>query len=208
MHSTVGRIATVILAEIMVLFGRFVSLAVEGQLTSTVRTIEQTREHRHFPHPGRTPFSCPDFLDDLKSFFVYNRLMGAFKDFPLVRAVIDGLVDFIGFYMGLEIHCMPQIIHPVQYLCDHRPIPGVFVSRKRSPWLSAFLQCVIRRAEDFPLCQDMSNPCRTVAPDTEPEDFPHDLGGFFVYDPFLLVFRIFHIAVGRMGTDMLASHSL
>jgi hypothetical protein len=37
--------------------------------------------------------------------------MGAFKDFPLVRAVIDGLVDFIGFYMGLEIHCMPQIIH-------------------------------------------------------------------------------------------------
>ena len=69
-----------------------------------------TREHRHFPHPGRTPFACPDFLDNLKSFLVYDRLMGAFKDFPLVRAVIDGLVDFIGFYMGLEIHCMPQIM--------------------------------------------------------------------------------------------------
>ena len=134
--------------------------------------------------------------------------MGAFKDFPLVRAVIDGLVDFIGFYMGLEIHCMPQIIHPVQYLCDHRPIPGKLVSRKGCPWLSTFLQCVIRRAEDFSFRQDVGNLRRTVAPDTQPEDFPHDFGGFFVYDPFLFILRIFHIAVGRMGANVFASHSL
>ena len=74
--------------------------------------------------------------------------------------------------------------------------------------LFTLFQCVIRRAEDFTFRQDIGNLRRTVAPDTQPEDFPHDFSGFFVYDPFLLVFRIFHIAVGRMGADMLAGHSL
>ena len=110
--------------------------------------------------------------------------------------------------MSLEIHGVPQVINPFQYHCDNRAVPGILVSRKCCPWLSAFLQCVICRAEDFSFRQDVGNLRRTVAPDTQPEDFPHDFGGFFVYDPFLFIFRIFHIAVGRVGADVLAGHSL
>ena len=48
----------------------------------------------------------------------------------------------------------------------------VEVSRKRSPWLSAFLQCVICRAEDFSFRQDVGNLRRTVAPRHTAGRFP------------------------------------
>ena len=86
-HGTVGSVTSVIPADIIVLFSRFISFAMESQLTSAIRTVEQAGEHGHFPHPGWASFSGTDFLDDLKGFFVNDSLMGIFKDFPLIGAV-------------------------------------------------------------------------------------------------------------------------
>ena len=180
----------------------------ESQLTSAIRTVEQAGEHGHFPHPGWASFSGTDFLDDLKGFFVNDSLMGIFKDFPLIGAVVDRLVMLIRFHMGLEIHRMPQIIHPVQYLCNYRPIPCEFVRWECSSRLFAFLQYVIGGAEDFSFRQDIGYPRRTITLHAQTEDFTNYFGGFFVYNPLLFVFRVLHVAVWGMGADMLTGHSL
>ena len=197
-HGAFGSVAPIILTEIIVFLYRFTDSAVETQLSSTVCTVEQPREHRHFPHPGRTPFACSDFLDNLKSFPVNDCLMGSFKDFPLIRGMLDFLMALIRLVMCLKIYRMSQIIRSFQNRCNCRGVPCKLVCRKYSPWLSAFLQCVIGRAEDFPLRQDMGDLRRTIAADAQPEDFPYHFGGFFVHDPLLFVLRVLHVPVGRM----------
>ena len=95
MHGTVGSVTSVIPADIIVPFSRFISFAMESQLTSAIRTVEQAGEHGHFSHPGRPSFPGTDFLDDLKRFFVNDGLRGIFKDFPLVRTVVNRFVALI-----------------------------------------------------------------------------------------------------------------
>ena len=51
-HGAFGSVAPIILTEIIVFLYRFTDSAVETQLSSTVCTVEQPRELRHFPHPG------------------------------------------------------------------------------------------------------------------------------------------------------------
>ena len=65
-------------------------------------------------------------------------IMSIFKAFPLIGVVMDRLMDFIGFYMGLKIHRMSQVIHSVQYLCNHRSVPCELIRWKCGPGFSTF----------------------------------------------------------------------
>lgn len=58
-----------------------------------------------------------------------------------------------------------------------------------------FLQCVIGRAEDFPLSQDMGDLRRIVSSNTQPENFPYHFGCFFIHNPLLFVLRVLHVSI-------------
>ena len=48
-HGTFGSIVPVILAKKIVFIRRIIGPTMETEFTTTIRTIEQTGEHRHFP---------------------------------------------------------------------------------------------------------------------------------------------------------------
>lgn len=70
-------------------FGRFIHSAVKTHFAATIRTKEQTREHRHGTHFSRTVLALTDFLYYIESFLIYDCLMCITENLPLGGFIVN-----------------------------------------------------------------------------------------------------------------------
>ena len=128
--------------------------------------------------------------------------MGIFKHKPFFFGIIAGLFALVGLLVGFEVYCMPLIFRTLQNVgyCIARPVKGII--RRRVPCRPACLLKMDCRRYDFIIFQNTGNLRRPVTVQTKGEYPLDNFGSFGVDNPPLFVFRVFPVAVWRVGAEV------
>ena len=131
--------------------------------------------------------------------------MGILKHKPFFFGIVASLFALVGLFVGFEVYRMPLIFWTLQNTCYCFVIPIIKIVRRRVPRRPACLLKMDCRRYDFTLFQNTGDLRRPVTFKTKGE-YPLDyFGGFLVYNPPLFVFRVFHVAVWRVSTEVFPS---
>ena len=179
---------------------------------AAIFTEKQARQRVDFPVPvgasdGRV-FQNP--LCGFKVGAVNNRLMHIFGYLPLapVYIVVPLVPEML---CSLEVDYIAAILLPREDMGQGDFVPLVAVilierlvfTRSPSPVFH-----VESRGRDLLLRQIYGDLVAVLPADKQTENKAHNLGGFLVDYPKILVVRVFHIAVGGFGGNRLSAHAL
>lgn len=89
----------------------------------------------------RSAFVAAQLLYPLKGVLIHNGFMGVAEYLPLLRWILNGLLDFVGLPVRFEVHGMPTILHPFQNCGNGTAVPVVrtilpsgFPARTQTPF--------------------------------------------------------------------------
>ena len=106
----------------------------------------------------------------MKSVLIHNGFVGVAVYLPLLRRVLNGLLDFVGLPVCFEVHGMPAILHPFQNCGNGAAVPVVRIVRQSAADFS-FLPVLINGGRQYMiLFQYPSNLRRTVSVHAEGKD--------------------------------------
>lgn len=110
----------------------------------------------------RSAFVAAQLLYPLKGILIHNGFVGVAEYLPLLRWILDSLLDFVGLPVRFEVHGMPAILHPFQNCSNGTAVPVVWIVRQSTADFS-FLPFLINGGrQHMILFQHPSNLCRTI----------------------------------------------
>ena len=178
----------------------------EVHFRTTVLAEQQSRKHTNFSFPCGSAFVFTQFLNQRKSFSVNNGRVGVFKYYPIFFRDINLCFVLEGLGCTSEINGIPNILlafKNIRYtgLC---PFAFYFGWDTAIPADTVPILCGSR----YLLFGQL--PCYlrgTKSCNTHLKDFSYHLCGRLVNQPFLFVFRIFHISERRIGCQRHTGHT-
>ena len=126
--------------------------------------------------------------------------MGILKHKPFFFGIFAGLFALVGLFVGLEVYRMPLIFWTLQNVGYGISCPVIGIIRRCISRRPASLLKMDSRRYDFILFQNTGNLRRPVTVQAEGKYPLNYRCGFGVDNPPLFVFRVFRVAVWRVGT--------
>ena len=152
---------------------------------SAIGAVGNARKEVALARSCRSAFVAAQFLYPLKGVLIHNGFVGVAEYLPLLRWILDGLLDFVGLPVRFEVHSMPAILHPFQNCSNGTAVPVVWILRQSTAGFS-FLPVLINGGrQHMILFQHPSNRRRTVPVHAEGKDALDHLCRFRIDEPML-----------------------
>ena len=108
---------------------------------SAIGTVGNAGKEVALASSCRSAFVAAQLLYPLKGVLIHNGFVGVAEYLPLLRWILDGLLDFVGLPVRFEVHGMPAILHPFQNCSNGTAVPVVrtilpsgFPARTQTPF--------------------------------------------------------------------------
>lgn len=129
---------------------------------SAIGTVGNAGKEVALARSCRSAFVAAQLLYPLKGVLIHNGFVGVAEYLPLLRWILDGLLDFVGLPVRFEVHGMPAILHPFQNCSNGAAVPVVRIVRQSAADFS-FLPVLINGGRQYMiLFQHPGNLRRTV----------------------------------------------
>ena len=174
------------------------------QFLTAIGTADETGEHIGLACSSGSAFVLAKFLHTGKGFFVNNGFMGVLENLPLVGRVFEFLFASVRLLAGLEVDHVTKVFLFFQYASDGAWCPIVRIVRGLCRSISSHLhpmnggtihRCFLQLLGDLRGTEALHTPC---------EDLTDNGCSFIVHNPMSLwIVGVFHVAVGRVGGQIL-----
>ena len=199
-HGTVACIALIPGTPIAVLLRRHVFTCGEMQFASAIGAVQQARKQPlPFSLLGRTALVLPQFLYPHKDLFINNGRLCIGENSLVFRDVMQSLFQFVGLRIGLEVHCTAGVLWTLQDPRHRFRVPVMRFFRQR---FSGTLGIMCLDCKDVFGSQQLGNLHGAFSRNAQVKNTLDDFGSFLVHNPLLFVRWVFHIPVGRIGTEV------
>ena len=152
---------------------------------SAIGAVGNARKEVALARSCRSAFVAAQLLYPLKGVLIHNGFVGVAEYLPLLRWILNGLLDFVGLPVRFEVHGMPAILHPFQNCGNGTAVPVVWIVRQSTAHFSFLPVLINGRCQHMILFQHPGNLRRTVPVHAEGKDALDHLCRFRIDEPML-----------------------
>ena len=150
----------------------------------------------------------PDFLNLVEHLWLDNRRMRVVEHSSVFFRILSLLLVPDGVGEGFEVDCAAGVLLAFQNVNNRIRVPMIWIGSFRIRRLDSFLALIRSRVQDLLFLQLLGDLHRAAAFHTKIKDVMDNLCGFFINDPFLLVFGILPITIRSIDGQSLAAFAL
>ena len=174
------------------------------QFLTTIGTANETGEHIGLARSGRSAFVLAKFFHTGKGFLVNNGFMGVLENLPLIGRVFEFLFALIRLLTGFEVDHVTKVFLLFQYACNGTWCPIIRIIWCLSRGISSHFHPMNGRTIHLCFLQLLGNLRGIESLHTPCEDLTDNGCGFIIHNPMSLwIVGVFHVAIGRVGSQIL-----